>query len=339
MKRLHALQYLRAIAALIVVYSHATIQIPEWKTFLPYTGAYGVDIFFIISGFIMVYISKPSDTPGDFFVNRIRRVVPLYWFFTLLMGAILFFLPTLFKTGEFSVVTLFQSLFFIPHYSLQNPEYVWPIVAPGWSLNYEMYFYVLFALSLFFAERFRTVFVVAAITIIWAVFTVVDSSVAIPRFVSDPAVFEFVAGMLLAIIWKRGLELPSNAGWVLVILGFLSATFAPETLHHWIRISLPSLLIVTGFIYIQVPVSRIGLMLGDASYAVYLSHIFVLGALRVVVPSDLPASPMYAWGFVLVSLVITTLVGIAVHFLIDNWMLREERLSIFQSRARQARRL
>lgn len=338
MKRLHALQYLRAFAALVVVYSHATIQVPEWKSFLPYTGAYGVDIFFVISGFIMVYITKAQDTPSNFLVNRVRRVVPLYWFFTLLMGAILFFLPTVFKTGEFSWATMVQSLFFIPHYSLQNPEYVWPIVAPGWSLNYEMYFYLLFALSLFFAPQFRVAIITAAIFVIWAVFSTIGSSVAIPRFVSDPAVFEFVAGMLLAIAWKRGFSLSSALGWVCLALGLAAATFAPEHLHHWVRISIPSTLIVVGCLYISVPVSKFGLLLGDASYAVYLCHIFVLGALRVLVPDDATDSAIYAWVFVVAAIVTSTLAGIVVHFLIDNWLLRQERLKFFRSTTQEASR-
>jgi len=337
-KRLHALQYLRAIAALIVVYSHAAIQIGEWEALLPYTGAYGVDIFFVISGFIMVYITKPTDTPVNFLVNRARRVVPLYWFFTLLMGVILFTLPSLFKTGEFSWLALLQSLFFIPHYSLQNPEFVWPIVAPGWSLNYEMYFYLLFAISLGFAQKFRVAFIAAAITLIWAIFNITGSTAAIPRFVADPTVFEFIAGMLLALAWKRGFELSNATAWVLFLAGFALATLAPEsvqktpdTIQHWLGISIPSTMIVAGCLFIKVPVSKFGLMLGDASYAIYLSHIFVLGALRAMVPSDAAATASNAWLFVTASVVASTIVGVIAHFLIDNWLLREERLSVFKN--------
>lgn len=327
MKRLHALQYLRAIAALIVVYSHAAIQISEWKPLLPYTGAYGVDIFFVISGFIMVYITKPDDTPVNFMVNRVRRVVPLYWFFTLLMGLILFALPSLFKTGEFSWAALLQSLFFIPHYSLQNPEFVWPIVAPGWSLNYEMYFYLLFAISLVLAPRIRVAFIIAAITLVWAVFNISGSNAAVPRFIADPTVFEFVAGMLLAVAWKRGFVLSNITGWVFFIAGFALATIAPDSMHHWLRISIPSTMIVLGCLFLKVPVSKFGLILGDASYAIYLSHIFVLGAMRAMVPETAAATELNAWLFVLTSVLMSTLIGVVVHFFIDNWLLREERLS------------
>ncbi len=331
MKRLHALQYLRAVAALIVVYSHSAIQISEWKSLLPYTGAYGVDIFFVLSGFIMVYIAKPNDTPLKFITNRVRRVVPLYWFFTLLMGIILFAMPGLFKTGEFSVAALLQSLFFIPHYSLQNPDFVWPIVAPGWSLNYEMYFYVLFAISLVFAQQFRVAFIIGAITVIWAGLSLTGSNAAIPRFLSDPTVFEFAAGMLLAVAWQRKFHLSNATGWVFLISGFILATIAPDTMHHWLRISIPSTMIVLGCLFIQVPVSKIGLMLGDASYAIYLSHIFVLGAMRVVVPDDAAATTSNAWLFVTACMIASTIVGVLVHFMIDNWLLREERLSMFKS--------
>jgi len=79
--------------------------------------------------------------------------------------------------------------------------------------------------------------------------------------------------------------------------------------------------------------------MGDASYALYLSHIFVLGALRVLVPSDVAASPLLAWGFVLVSLIATTVVGIVVHLVIDNWLLKEERLDMFRTAPKEAKRL
>ena len=60
--RLHALQYLRAFAALAVVYSHIVIQVEPYQEWLLEFGSFGVDIFFVISGFIMIYISKPTDT-------------------------------------------------------------------------------------------------------------------------------------------------------------------------------------------------------------------------------------------------------------------------------------
>ena len=90
-------------------------------------------------------------------------------------------------------------------------------------------------------------------------------------------------------------------------------------------------MIVTGCLFIKVPVSKFGLMLGDASYAIYLSHIFVLGALRAMVPSDAAATASNAWLFVIACVVVSTIVGVIAHFLIDNWLLREERLNVFKN--------
>jgi len=259
----------------------------------------------------MVYITKPSDKPRRFLINRIRRVVPLYWFFTLLMAMVLFFLPSLFKTGAFNLSAVLQSLFFIPHYSIQNPNYVWPIVAPGWSLNYEMYFYLLFALSLFFMEKLRIPVLIAAITLAWAVSRQIDSDAALVRFLADPAVFEFIIGMLIAVAWKHGIRVPQSIAWAAIVAGFIMASTMPDTIHHWISITLPSVMIVVGFLNIKLPINRFGLLLGDASYAMYLSHIFVLGALRAVMRDNATES-------------------LGVYALVDNWLLRKERLTGFK---------
>jgi len=121
--RLHALQYLRAVAALAVVYSHAAFQVDSYEKLLLEAGSFGVDIFFVISGFIMIYIAKPENTFGQFMINRIRRVVPLYWFFTLLMGVILLVLPDVFKATSFSIKSLIYSLGFVSTVQIPNCLY------------------------------------------------------------------------------------------------------------------------------------------------------------------------------------------------------------------------
>jgi len=174
--RLHALQYLRAVAALIVVYSHACIQVPAYQPYLMKFGSFGVDIFFVISGFIMMYIAKPDAKPGAFFMNRIRRVVPLYWFFTLLMAGLLLTMPSVFAKAEFNLLQTIQSLFFIPHFSSAHPGEIWPIVPPGWSLIYEMYFYALFGLSLYFAPKSRLALIALVITTVYFAAKVFDTA-------------------------------------------------------------------------------------------------------------------------------------------------------------------
>lgn len=324
--RLHALQYLRAIAALAVVYSHAVIQVGDYSQYLSDAGSFGVDIFFVISGFIMIYIAKPDDKPLRFIVQRIRRVVPLYWFFTLLMAAILLLVPSVFKATVFDLKALMLSLAFVPHWSLVQANFAWPIVAPGWSLNFEMYFYAVFAVSLFFAQRFRVLFITTVICIVFAIAQMLNTGEsAMAQFFAKSMVFEFIFGMLLAVAWKRGFRLQSTtAAWLLLLAA--SGLFLRLPIARIFEFGVPSLLIVTACLFVKVKEYRWAVLLGDASYALYLSHIFTLGALRKVLPPLLGEGPLAAYLFVILSLIICVLVSLLIHSHIDNWLLRRERL-------------
>ncbi len=324
--RLHALQYLRAVAALAVVYSHSVIQVADYQQYLTDAGSFGVDIFFVISGFIMVYIAKPDDTPTAFFVNRIRRVVPMYWFFTFLMAAILLAMPGVFKATVFDMKALLSSLAFIPHWNLARPTEVWPVVAPGWSLNFEMYFYLVFAVSLLFAERFRIAFITVVITTVFLIATALnDGQSAIAEFFSLSLVFEFILGMLLAVAWKRGFRMPpSTAAWLLLSASCVLLINLP--LPRIFEYGVPSFLIVMACLYVKIGEHRWAVLLGDASYALYLSHIFTLGVLRKFVAPYLGDGETAAYLFVAISLIVCTLVSVVIHKYIDNWLLRHERL-------------
>jgi len=340
--RLHALQYLRAIAALVVVYAHACIQVPAYEAKLIEFGSFGVDIFFVISGFIMLYISKPTHTPGAFIINRVRRVAPLYWFFTLLMAAIFMAMPSVFTNTSLTAESLLKSLFFIPHFSSAHPGEVWPIVAPGWSLNFEMYFYLLFALSLFARENLRLILITVAISGIFLLAKLTNFEGPIAQFLADDVVFEFIFGMFLAYAWKRGWRLSATTGTILFVLGlallvvhsqdmFLGSTNLPGIIKNGI----PATMVVAGTLFIKVPDNRFGVLLGDASYALYLSHIFVLGLLRKLLPPVLGDGQTAAYLFVAISLVACTVVSIPVHYLVDNWLLRQERLTFLRSSTRR----
>lgn len=323
--RLHALQYLRAAAALAVVYSHAAIQVDSYTPYLGTAGSFGVDIFFVISGFIMIYIGKPDNRPIPFFINRVRRVVPLYWFFTLLMAAILVLMPAVFKATSFEWDSFLMSLAFIPHWSIAQEGFVWPIVALGWSLNFEMYFYLVFALSLFFAERFRVLFITLVISVVFLIAQYLHTGEsAMAQFYGKSMVFEFVFGMLLAVAWKRGFRVPpSTAAWLLVLGICLLLLHLP--VPRIFTYGVPSLLIVIACLFVRVKEYRWAVLLGDASYALYLSHIFTLGVLRKFLTPYLGEGPLYAYAFVIISIIVCTLVSVLIHMYVDNWLLRRER--------------
>ena len=151
------IQYLRGIAALMVVWHHSSSQIPALNRFFPgSSGAHGVDLFFVISGFIMAVTTTGAGlTPLQFLRRRVVRVVPLYWILTLAMVGLALVAPSLFRTLKVTADTLVQSLLFIPHFSTSFTDKAWPLLVPGWTLNYEMYFYVILAVILLLPAAWR----------------------------------------------------------------------------------------------------------------------------------------------------------------------------------------
>ncbi|MFT6836251.1 MAG: exopolysaccharide production protein ExoZ, partial [Francisellaceae bacterium] len=147
------LQYLRGLAALAVVYFHISLHYNELGIaglHLPVFGKEGVDVFFVLSGFIICYIAQiRPKAPRTFMWDRVVRVVPLYWFYAALMTIMLILLPATVKSGQFDLAHIIYSFLFIPYSHPIFGEKYWPVVIPGWTLNYEMYFYFIFFCSLY----------------------------------------------------------------------------------------------------------------------------------------------------------------------------------------------
>ena len=161
--QLQGIQALRAIAALLVVFGHAAheaeaiaarVGVPAIDPSFLYWGS-GVDIFFVISGFIMVHTSAELfGRPGAwriFLGRRIARIVPLYWLLTslLLIGSL--FVPQLLNVPIGDWQHILASYLFIP--SLRGGSEIRPVMALGWTLNFEMFFYLLFAGAMFLPLR------------------------------------------------------------------------------------------------------------------------------------------------------------------------------------------
>jgi exopolysaccharide production protein ExoZ len=337
------IQYLRGIAALLVAYLHLSIQIPSYTSWLSrYLGAdlnlgVGVDIFFVISGFIMV-VSTGASTPREFFIKRVVRVVPLYWVMTLMvvMGYLLH--PEWFRTTVVSFEYVLKSLFFVPY---QNPGHggdLMPVLVPGWSLNFEMAFYAVFALSLLLPENRRLLAVGGVFLALFALgqLPAAQSLPSAVRFYIDPRIGEFWLGMLIGSqinvavnrrISSRILLLLTILASVLLLMP--ASTYAAMPLMWVVLIGniLPAGLLVwcLACLELQGRVPRLSALkrLGDASYSIYLSHILTLGVVRVLwVKLGLGADDLlHAAGFALVSMVSVVLVGWAVYVLVEQPLL------------------
>jgi len=173
-KYLGSIQILRGLAALAVTIAHTNGEVSWWAVNLHYenpmpglvTGAAGVDLFFVISGFIMVYTTAESfGTPtasGVFLLRRIIRIVPLYWIATFLFLAYIVRIGHSWAMEGIGDKNVLCSFVFIAC-PRPNGGYA-PALEVGWSLNYEMFFYLCFAVALLLPRRIGLACMVTTLT-------------------------------------------------------------------------------------------------------------------------------------------------------------------------------
>ena len=278
---LSSIQILRGIAATMVVLYHLPdlIGLPS-----PTLLSGGVDLFFVISGFVITISSmgKRDDVRG-FIWKRLLRIVPLYWLVTL-VAVLIWSLPS---TRPVRLDELMMSLLFIPYLDTAS-GYLQPLLAVGWTLNLELFFYALFAATMFLRPAHQFV----ALTLIFALLAAAKSLPGpwgVFGFYMTPLLLEFAAGMALALALPRLMSLPQLAGAALLLAGAVTLLLfgrSPD-LPRELAQGLPAVLIVAGAVAIEPwlrsrPLAPLH-ALGDASYALYLTHLLVLAALRPVV--------------------------------------------------------
>lgn len=309
------IQYLRGVAALMVAWHHGVGQLPGLEAHFPLRfGTSGVDLFFVISGFIMVMTTAgKSVPPGSFIARRLIRVAPLYWVLTLALVAVILVAPSLFRTTVLTPASLAQSLLFIPHLSPSHAGMIWPVLVPGWTLNYEMFFYALFAASLAFRHRLA-VLVATLATLVAAGYVLGPFANPIARTYTDPILLEFAAGAVIGHLWIAGrLNLPIPVSLIGALIGaaLLVLRDAPP-LANYTQL-LGAVLVVIGSLNMSQLNRQNNVLraLGDASYSIYLTHIFTLGAWRWVWAKahlDANSLPM-ATLFMVLALALCAVVG------------------------------
>ncbi|WP_331326040.1 acyltransferase [Methylorubrum populi] len=230
---------MRAFAALLVVIHHAqheaaTLAGRIGAAFVP--GAWlpwpaGVDVFFVISGFIIVHAAGPLyGRPGArarFAAHRIARLVPLYWLVTGLYLALGLAAPALLsgEGGPPDGARVLASFLFWP---MARPDgAVLPLYGLGWTLNYEMAFYALFALGLGLSRRGAVAWLVAALALLVLVGRLVPSPPVPLVFWSDPIILEFALGAGLALARAEGARLGTLPRLALAGAGLLALAAAP----------------------------------------------------------------------------------------------------------------
>ncbi|PNG24742.1 acyltransferase family protein [Methylocella silvestris] len=332
--KMDALQGLRGFAALLVVVDHGILglirhgyALENLRAFAYACGELGVCTFFVISGFIMVLTTKgqygAAGAPWAFLRKRLLRIIPLYWIATLI--AFVFFAN---QQGDAQFVNLIKSLTFIPTFN-ENGD-ARPILPIGWTLNYEMFFYVIFALALFFGKGLAATIVVgttAAIAIVgqyWGqdVQRLWGGNGIVPFYVNGILKY-FCFGAILGFWFASCERKPQlvSIGWTLLLFAFFavvdlsSAWFSqagerPEWIVMAAAIGSVVVAVTADERASDGPATYVSRLTGDASYSIYLTHEFVIGPLAVVWMSLFSAR---GWPiFVGFSVVVSIALGVAV---------------------------
>ena len=199
--QLLSIQYLRAIAALSVLVTHALQwPLPEINMYLLKTGRLGVEVFFVISGFIITTIAGDGPfNPRVFLARRAHRIVPTYWAATLLIAVLAIALPSQFRTTIPTIEGLLKSLLFIP--SLEPKA---PLLLLGWTLNFEVFFYLMFASLFFLRSGLRTLVLLACFASLVCIGQFATGLSYVEAIYTSPSLIGFCLGTILAQAYRLG---------------------------------------------------------------------------------------------------------------------------------------
>lgn len=305
------LQLLRGVAATGVVIEHLLQRygqrgalVGELPGFAERLGQTGVAAFFAISGFIMVHVAYRGDgagrdpSPGDFLRSRYLRVAPLYYLTTLLMIAFEAATRAFSTRADARMPTLDElalSFAFVPHRGANG--LIQPVYELGWTLQYEMFFYLLFALGLLLPGRRGGLAVMAALLALVAIGTGVGAppvsrGVEIAAYVfTRPILLFFAVGIALGLLRRRWqARLPMLPAPVMALAGLAGLALAATRGEGAVAlVGVGFALACNVLVRAAPPVGRAGRSFaaasqgfGDASYSVYLTHSFLLGAFAAV---------------------------------------------------------
>lgn len=306
-QQLNSIQYLRGIAALLVVICHGfafrniigvTVQEPSES--LQYFGAIGVDIFFIISGFIITFTAGSAvgtSAAIEFGKKRFIRIVPVYYIASALYlvryvsGAIFPFIPP--AHVVINKYTILKTITILPLFDKGEP---WPTVLTlAWTLSYEFLFYLIFSALILFKFRNRNVWLLGIIIALTLLGTIFPTHNIQWEFSTNYMILEFGFGVLLCLLYKRlqhlNFYLPaiitalSLSAFILLILfgnkeiaGYGLELFGFTPIYRVILWGIPSALFVFGIVFMEkakpglMKGNKTMLLLGNASYSVYLTH-------------------------------------------------------------------
>ncbi len=329
--KLNSLQLLRGIAAFLVAVEHTQsifakrFESLDWSGH-EFTGVQGVDLFFVISGFVMAHLtwqSHPSKAAARIFLlERAARIIPLYWLTTTIFIVLFGF----FKHSSFSIEHIIRSLLFIPSFPLDDGHAA-PVFSLGWTLNYEFYFYVWMALGIWLLGKRAWIGATLGIMTVVASATLLPTESALVLTYTDPIVFEFLLGIAVRKLIAKGYFNNFSSvtafliGLALFVPTLMGLSWCGDAHRVWVY-GLPSALLVYGLVGLETAGysykrATAFVKLGDWSYSLYLLHLFpiwiICDGLQMIGVTDQPKFIIYLL-LILTMFIQISLAGVGFYF-------------------------
>ena len=329
MKKYHGIQILRFAAASLVVAEHLIGNVVNhWANAghyeLPPLGLIGVIVFFGISGFIMVTTQYDAfgsvAKSADFFFRRVLRILPVYAIATTMQ-----FINKFHFSENYTIVNYFKSLLFIPY--VGEKGFYRPILGQGWTLNLEMFFYLVFALSLILPRIGGLALSIAVFVAFAATQSYAAEMNAVMAFYMQQILLFFVCGMLIAALCKhvqwRSVSVAPPLGICLVLLagGTWVNLYLPEGVQLAYNLAMVSACVWAAASYQPVHTGktvRFMERLGDASFSTYLFHGFMLGAIKFLSYRTEEGQPLKLALLLVFAVVLANLIGLLMYRFVEH---------------------
>lgn len=352
---LASIQIMRALAALSVCLGHALHECshlphgPFIAGMMEWPFEIGVDLFFIISGFIMMFTSAATfnkpNAPQAFALRRLIRIVPPYWFFTTLMVAATLLLADKLDSAHFSPSHAALSYLFIPHAQEGISDGIHPILSVGWTLLYEMFFYLVFSLALFFPRKTGLGLLALSFTGLFAAARAGLWSATYNEFWGDTILFEFILGIVASLIFAAKTTARRKSALMVGLAAVLYgvAWLAGVEDERLFRYGMPALAFFGIVGPLKVPHKALWaalVFIGDASYTLYLSHPFSIEVVKQVLTRLFSGALEAAWfvPFYLAACVGISVIGAGIFFVLCEKPVTKRLRILFSKAAPTARK-
>ena len=323
---LYSINLIRCFAALFVVFFHINKSI----------GSFGVDIFFVLSGFLMTKILCEKNLSfSKFIYHRMSRIIPIYWLATFLIYILVIFIPESFNNTEANFIHFLKSIFFIPFF--KNENILHPMLAVGWTLNYEFYFYIICSVSILFGKKYNFYFIVFLLTFLYfAAHVFKNLPPNILAFISNFIYLEFIYGIGIYYLIKKinlfNFDRLSNYIFLLLVISIFVLIYIDyyipiSNYNRFIYFGIPSSMIVCLTILLESSFKfstnnallRFFIIIGDSSYSIYIFHLFIIGFINLLL--YYLGVELYFYIYFPLTMISVVLFGIFVNYIFDKKIL------------------